>query len=139
QRFSDDAASDGREEISPDSTTAQPSPSATVTKVPTPSATVEEVRGPSSNPAIVVKPTPRIITRPRDRREESPAPPKRAQTDNRLLADQHYEQARLLYHQRQFKAAIGECDEALRLNPRHGNARKLKGEINRLLKILNSR
>jgi len=137
--LSDDAAIDRREEISPALPTAQPSPSTTVTKVPTPSTTVAEVRAPSPKPTAVVKPAPRIIPRPRDRREESPAPPKRAQTDNRLLADQHYEQARLLYHQRQFKAAIGECDEALRLNPRHGNARKLKGEINRLLKILNSR
>src|SRR5262249_10837543 len=49
--FSDDPASDGREEISAASPTVQPSPSTTVTKVPTPSATVAEVRATSPKPA----------------------------------------------------------------------------------------
>ena len=149
QLVSDDPGSGAGQEISAALITSKPSPSPTATsvptpstsgaKAPTPSAAVEKVRAPSPKPAVAVKPTPRITPKPGDRREESPAPPKRAQTDNRQLADQHYEQAELLVNQRQYKAAIGECNEALRLNPQHSKARKLKDKLNRLLKILNSK
>src|SRR5262245_32190929 len=146
---SDDARSDGGQEKSADLVTPKPSPSTTATRVPTPSAsvtrgptpsaTVAEVLAPSPKPAAVMKPTPRITPRPNDRREESQAPPKGTQTDNRQLADQRYEEAHLLYIQGKYQAAIGKCNEALKLNPRHGKALELRRKINKANNILNPR
>ncbi|HKQ74631.1 MAG TPA: protein kinase [Blastocatellia bacterium] len=145
--LSDDSGGDGGQDVSA-ALVSKPSPSTTVNSSPMPSATVNSspassatvARAPAPNPTAVVKPTPRMTPRPKDRREESPAPPKREPTDNeKMLAEQHYQQARELHKQIKHQAAIVECDKALKLNPQHRGAQKLKSEINRFLKILNSR
>ena len=126
-------------EISASLIDTKPSPAPTEKRAPTPSPTTAEVRTPSQSQTTVVKPAVRITPKPKDRREESPATKKTSQIENRQIADQHYEQARELYRQGRYNAAIAECNEALRLNPQHGKARRLKAEISRFMKILNPR
>lgn len=126
---SGDAAGDGRREMS----------QASVATPPTPSPTVEEVPTPSPKPAAVVTPPSRTTPLPGESRKESPAPTNRQRQDDRRLADDHFEKAQALYQQFQYKAALGELREALKLNPRHGKARELQRKINKLIGILNSR
>ncbi|MGH9768543.1 MAG: serine/threonine protein kinase [Blastocatellia bacterium] len=143
---SDGAASDGRRESSLASDAAQPSPSPTAAEAPALSPTIMEVRAPSPNPTAA-RPNPTAAARPemradrrlKDRQTDKPAPPNRAQTDNRRLADEHYERARTLNQQRRYQDALGECNEALRLDPRHGKARELKRQINAMSRILKPR
>jgi hypothetical protein len=118
------------------SVAAQPSPSTTAAEVPTPSPAVGKVQAPAPNPTAVVTPPPRTNSGPRDRREENPPPTNRPRQDDRQLADKHYDRARELYLQSQFKAALRECNRALGLNPRHGDALELKRKINAAIRIL---
>jgi serine/threonine protein kinase len=136
---SGDVAGDGQREISQASVATPPTPSPTPAEVPTPSPTDANVRAPSPNPTAVVTPSPRTNSGHRDRREENPPPANRPRQDDRRLADGHFEKAQALYQQRQYKAALSELREALKLNPRHGKARELQREINKLIGILNSR
>jgi len=136
---SGDVAGDGRREISPASVATEPTPTKAVAEAPTPSPNVVKVQAPSPNPTAVVTPPPRTNSGPRDRREEKPPPANRPRQDDRQLADAHFEKAQALYQQRQYKAALSELREALKLNRRHGKARELQREINRLIGILNSR
>ncbi len=126
---SGDAAGDGRREMS----------RASVETPPTPSPTAEVVPTPSPKPAAVVTRPPRTNSGPRDRREENPPPANRPRQDDRRLADEHFAKAQTLYQQRQYQAALGELREALKLDRRHGKARKLQSEIKKLMGILNSR
>jgi serine/threonine-protein kinase len=133
---SGDAAGDGGGEMSQASVAAQPSPSTTAAEVPTPSPAVGKVQAPAPNPTAVVTPPPRTNPGPRDRREENPPPTNRPRQDDRQLAEKHYDRARELYLQSQFKAALRECNRALGLNPRHGDALELKRKINAAIRIL---
>jgi len=133
---SGDVAGDGRREISQASLATPPTPSPTVEEVPTPSPTAANVRAPSPNPTAVITPPPRTNSGPRDRRDENPPPANRPRQEDRRLADKHYERARELFRQRQHQAARRECDEALRLNPQHRNARELKRQIDAMIRIL---
>jgi tetratricopeptide (TPR) repeat protein len=132
---SGDVAGDGRREISQASVATPPTPSPTVT----PSPTGVKVRAPSPNPTVAVTPPPRTNSGPRDRREEKPPPANRPRQDDRRLADAHFAKAQALYQQRQYQAALSECREALKLNPRHGKALELRRKLNKLIGILNSR
>ena len=51
----------------------------------------------------------------------------------------HYSQARELYSKGSYKAALSECDEALKLDPRHLRALGLKRKIQQVIKILEGR
>src|SRR5262249_32264797 len=109
----------------------EPSTGPTLANLPTPTPTVAENQAPSPDPTVAEKPSSTKAPRSVDRR---------AQPDNRQLAIKHLEKARVLYYQqRQYQAALAECDEALRLNPQLAAARDLKRRINTLIRILNSR
>jgi Flp pilus assembly protein TadD len=136
---SGDVASDGRQEMSQASVAAEPTPTKAIAEVPTPSPNVVKVQAPSPNPTAVVTPPPRTNSGRRDRREENPPPANRPRQDDRRLADGHFEKAQALYQQGQYKAALSELREAIKLNPRHGKALGLQREINKLIGILNSR
>jgi len=123
---SGDAAGDGRGEMSQTSVATPPTPSPTAAQVPTP----------SPKPAAVVTPPSRTTPLQGDLRKESPASTNRSRQDDRQLADKHYDRARELYLQNQFKAALRECNRALGLNPRHGDARELKRKIDAAIRIL---
>jgi len=123
---SDDAAGDGRREISQPSVAAPPTPSPAVAEVPTP----------SPKPDAVVTPPSSATSLPVDRPKESPTPTNRSQTDNRRLANERYERAQALVRQRRYRDALRECNEALKLNPQHGDARKLRDQISKTIEIL---
>ncbi len=126
---SGDVPSDSRRELSQASVAAEPTSTKTVAEAPTP----------SPSPTAVVTPPSRTTPIPGDRRKESPASTNRSPQDDRRLADGHFEKAQAFYQQRHYKAALIELREALKLNPRHGKARELQREINKLIGILNSR
>jgi serine/threonine-protein kinase len=136
---SDDVASDGRREMSQASVAAEPTPTKTVAEVPTPSPTVAAFRAPSPNPTAVVTPPPGTNSGHRDQREGNPAPTNRSQSDNRQLANKRYDRALALVRQRRYRDALRECNEALKLNPQHGDARELRNKISKMIEILNSR
>jgi hypothetical protein len=136
---SDDVASDGRREMSQASVAAEPTPTKTVADVPTPSPTAAAFRAPSPNPTAVVTPPPGTNSGPRDQREGNPAPINRSQSDNRQLANKRYDRALALVRQRRYRDALRECNEALKLNPQHGDARELRNKISKMIEILNSR
>jgi len=126
---SDDAAGDGRREISQSSVASPPTPSPAVAEVPTP----------APKPDAVVAPPSSATSLPGDRPKESPTPTNRSQTDNRRLANERYDRAQALVRQRRYREALRECNEALKLNPQHGDARELKRQIKDAIKILNPR
>jgi serine/threonine protein kinase len=126
---SDDVASDGRREMSQASVAAEPTPTKTVAEVPTP----------SPNPTAVVTPPPGTNSGHRDQREGNPAPTNRSQSDNRQLANKRYDRALALVRQRRYRDALRECNEALKLNPQHGDARELRNKISKMIEILNPR
>ncbi len=66
-------------------------------------------------------------------------PPDRARHDDRRSADRRFEKARDLFRRGRYRAALRECDKALKLDPRHENARELKRQIEAMINILNSR
>jgi hypothetical protein len=51
-------------------------------------------------------------------------------------ASRHLGRARALYQQRQYQGAIGECDEALRLDPSLREAADLKSRVQQTMAIL---
>jgi serine/threonine-protein kinase len=67
------------------------------------------------------------------REEPGPAPPSAA---SRMMAERHFLQARELYKQRDYKAALVKTNEALRLDPQHRRAQILKRNIQKIIKIL---
>jgi len=136
---SDDVASDSRREMSQAPVAAEPTSTKTVAELPTPSPSVAKFRAPSPNPTAVVTPPPGTNTVHKDRREGNPASINRSQTDNRQLANKRYDRALALVEQRRYRDALRECNEALKLDPRHGDARKLRDEISKTIEILKSR
>jgi serine/threonine protein kinase len=94
---------------------------------------------PSPSPTAVVTPPPEANPAPRDRQEENPAPTNRPRQDDRRLADKHFKKALALVRQRRYRDALKECNDALKLNPQHGNARELRDKISRMIEILNPR
>jgi serine/threonine protein kinase len=121
--------SDSRQELSQASVAAEP----TSTKP------VAEVTTPSPSPTAVVKPPSRTTPLPVDRRKESPAPTNRSQPDNRQLATKHYDRALALVGQRRYRDALKECKEALRINPQHADALRLRDQLSRTIEILKPR
>lgn len=102
---------------------------------PAPRAEDQSVR---SKPRI--EPTPARVVTPK----ESEDARLRNQTEvpslaNRRMANMHYRQAYDLYIKGNYKAALSECDEALRLDPRHLRALNLKRKVQRAVKILGER
>src|SRR5262245_48331409 len=126
---SGDVPSDSRREMSQASVAAEPTSTKPVAEVPTP----------SPSPTAVVTPPPGTNSGPQDRREVNPATINRSQTDNRQLANKRYDRALALVEQRRYRDALRECNEALKLNPQHGDARKLRDKISKMIEILNSR
>jgi serine/threonine-protein kinase len=124
--LSDGAASDERQAISP----------ASVESLPSPSATAAVITTPSPKPAAVVTPPSATTTPPGNRPKETPAPTNRPQPDNRRLANNHYDRAVELVGQRRYRDALKECNEALRLNPQHRFARRLRNQISKTIEIL---
>jgi len=118
--------SDSRRELSQASVTAEPTSTKPVAEVPTP----------SPSPTAAVTPPPGTNSSPRDRREGNPASINRSQTDNRQLANKHYDRALALVGQRRYRDALKECKEALRIDPRHGDARRLRDQLSRTIEIL---
>jgi serine/threonine-protein kinase len=87
-----------------------------------------------------IEPTPARVVTPK----ESGNARSRIQTEassvaNRRMANMHYKQAYDLYIKGNYKAALSECDEALKLEPRHLRALNLKRKIQRAVKILGGR
>jgi hypothetical protein len=123
---SGDVPSDSRREMSQASVAAEPTSTKPVAEVPTP----------SPSPTAVVTPPSRTTPLPGDRQKESPAPTNRSQPDNRQLANKHYDRALALVGQRRYRDALKECKEALRINPRHGDARRLRDQLSRTIEIL---
>jgi len=126
---SGDAAGDGRRETSQSSGAVPPTPSPTLAEVPTP----------SPQPAAVGTPPSSATPISGDHPKESPATTNRPQADNRRLANERYERAQALVEQRRYRDALRECNEALKLNPKHGGARKLRDTISKTIEILNPR
>jgi len=124
---SDRDSSRAQQEGSLTSGSAQPSPTASGAEVPTPL------------PSPTKPPLPETQMEQREQRTNNSAPSNRARPDNQGLADRRFERAQALYRQKKYRAALRECDEALKLNPRHGGARELKRQINELTRILNPR
>jgi serine/threonine-protein kinase len=60
-------------------------------------------------------------------------------TASRRAADQHFSQARELYLKNDYRAALSETNEALRLNPRHRGALALRRKIRETIRILEGR
>jgi serine/threonine-protein kinase len=123
---SDDVPSDSRREMARASVAAEPTSTKPVAEVPTP----------SPSPTAVVTPPSRTTPLPGDRQKESPAPTNRSQPDNRQLANKHYDRALALVGQRRYRDALKECKEALRINPQHGDARRLRDQLSRTIEIL---
>jgi serine/threonine-protein kinase len=123
---SGDAAGDGRRETAQTSVATEPTPTKTIAEVPTP----------SPKPTAVVTPPSATTTLPGNRPKESPAPTNRPQPDNRQLANKHYDRALALVGQRRYRDALKECKEALRLNPQHEGARRLRDQISKTIEIL---
>jgi len=55
------------------------------------------------------------------------------------MADLHFSQARELYSKGDYRASLRQCNEAIRLNPEHSDARALRRQLRRVIKILNDR
>src|SRR5262245_37837170 len=56
---------------------------------------------------------------------------------NQRKAEEHFQRAQELYQQGQYQSALRECNESLKLNPRHVKARQFQRKINDIIKILN--
>ena len=95
-------------------------------------------------------PPPTIATPPEPKDSQSPAPsaapsaPGQNQTQApsaaaRRTADLHFSQARELYRKGDYRAALSECNEALKLNPQHRDARALRRQVRNVIRILNDR
>jgi serine/threonine-protein kinase len=67
----------------------------------------------------------------------SPTPTPRSPQEDRRAAEKHFKEAHALYLRGDFRAALRECNLALRLNNRHGEARKLKPKIEESIRIFN--
>jgi serine/threonine protein kinase len=120
---------DVRDKLSPSSVADLPAPSATASETPAPS--------PKTN-AVLNTPPPKISV-PAARTETRPSPAPRSKQEDRQLANKHFEEARKLYIQGDYRAARRKCDVALGLDPQNGRAQKLKREINDAIRIFNSR
>jgi serine/threonine-protein kinase len=78
---------------------------------------------------------------------QSPTAPTTPQQDQsppasvaaRRMADLHFSQARELYNQGDYKAALSKTNEALKLNPQHRGALALRRKIRETIKILGER
>jgi serine/threonine-protein kinase len=104
------------------STAVEPTPTPTVTPAPKrPSLT------PTAKPAVTPKAIP--MPSPKSTPPVSPEP-------LRQQAAAAVGRARGLYKQRQYDRAISECNRALQLDPGNREARELKGQIERTLRIL---
>ena len=77
---------------------------------------------------------------PKPTEKPAPAPSVRPEIQSRLpltKVSQHIRRARSLYEQRNYQAAISECDEALRIDPKNNEATVLRSQIVNTVKILN--
>lgn len=98
---------------------------------PIPSATTNQVPSPELIPTPV----------PESSRENSPArpvsSPNKQGNDNKRQVAQHISRARSLYAGGQYQAALRECDNALRLDPKNREVLALKKRIQNTIDILN--
>src|SRR5262249_16031362 len=94
---------------------------------PAPTVAVESVPQAAGSPVPVVKQTPNSIRQEPNRADAQEA---------KRLAESHFKQAQIFYTQNQFPEALRESNRALRLNPRHAEARELRRKIKALRRIL---
>lgn len=126
---------------------SDPSPSPVATPTPRVIATPRsedspapraEGRSVASKPKIEPKPA-RVVTPKESETARSRNQTEASSVANRRMANAHYRQAYDLYIKGNYKAALSECDEALKLDPRHLRALNLKRKIQRAVKILGGR
>ncbi len=156
--FNADQRTDNRETMQ----IAESASAQAVAPTPTPEValTPEAKSAPSSTPAAAPSKGQIFISRPeikmgsggvgvKDKSGSAPArvrpvSPQPGQTQPpspaaRRMADRHFSQARELYRKGEYKAALGECDEALKLDPQHRGALNLRQKIRKVIKILDER
>jgi hypothetical protein len=120
----------------PEVTGREGAPSPPPPPVASPPREISAVPEPKDSPL----PAPRAPARaaapaPTPARSQSQAPSAAA----RRMADLHFSQARDLYSKGDYRASLRQCNEAIRLNPEHSDARALRRQLRRVIKILNDR
>lgn len=131
-------------ELSLDDSSPSPSPSPmqieTPGSSPNPTASVIAPQRPSiPRPSIATNPSKEDSAKANPRPTATPNVNQIQLRTNQKQAMEHLERARTLYQQGEYRDALRECNESLRLNPQQLEARRLKRKIGNVLRILNNR
>ena len=120
----------------PELTGREGAPSPPPPPVASPPREVIAVPEPKASPSTAPRaPTRAAAPAPAPAQNQSQAPSAAA----RRMADLHFSQARELYSKGDYRASLRQCNEAIRLNPEHSDARALRRQLRRVIKILNDR
>ena len=126
--FPDSTSSERQGQAVVSETRTGASPKVAPASSPTPGATPAQVS--TLTPAPTGKATPLATIKP----QPSPAKPSREQVQQQV--SKHISQARALYNQRQYQAALRECNKALSLDPKNQEALRLRDQINGTIRVL---